>query len=221
MTVDDCYRILGFICRKNKLGSLNPQDFQDAFNTAQRNYYDLLVGRIEQYRYDSPNPRIGLSMSDNVVSRLSQFLYSSTISVSSGVATKPTGFNKLLSMYTTDFFRIYRMDEDRFSERYQDSIDPIDKANAFFVEQGTSWTIYPTSITQAIVRYLKVPASVVWGYTLDGSGRPVYNSGTSIQPLWYDNDIDEILGRAAKIVGVSIKEPVLQQYGQSVINTVE
>lgn len=221
MTVDDCYRILRFICRKNKLGSLNPQDFQDAFNTAQRNYYDFLVGRIEQYRYDAPTPRVGLSMSDNIVSRLSPFFYSSTINVTSGAATKPVGYNKLISMYTTDFYRIYRIEEDRFAERFQDSIDPVDKYNAFFVEQNNTWNIYPTTITQVVIRYLVVPTPVVWGYTVDGSGRPVYNSGTSVQPVWLDNDIDEILGRTAKIIGVSIKEPILQQFGQSVINTGE
>ena len=221
MTVDDCYRILRLITRKNKLGSLNPQDFQDAFNTAQRNYYDLLVGRIEQYRYDKAVPRIGLSMTDNVVSRLTPFLYSSTVTVTSGVATKPTGFNKLVGMYTPNNWRVYRVEEDRFAERIQDSIDPVDEYNAFFVEENGSWNIYPTNLASITVKYLKVPTPIVWGYTLDGSGRPVYNSGTSVQPVWYDNDIDEILGRAAKIIGVSIKEPVLQQFGQSVINTGE
>jgi hypothetical protein len=221
MTVDDCYRQLRFIIRKNKLGSLNPQDFQDAFNAAQRNYYDFLVGRIEQYRYDSPKPRVGLSMTDNVVSRLMPFEKSSSATISSGLAAKPSDFNKLLAMYTSNNYRVYRIEEDRFAERIQDSIDPIDESNAFFVEQGNSFRVYPTTLTSVTMKYLSVPVNVVWGYTLDGSGRPVYNSSTSVQPLWYDNDIDEILGRAAKIIGVSIKEPVLQQFGQSVINTGE
>ena len=221
MTVDQVYNILKFIVRKNQLGSLSPDDFAYAFNTAQRNYYDFLVGRIEQYQYGRAVPRVGLSMTDNVVSRLMPFEASATISVSGGLATKPSDFNKMLSLYTPNNFRVYRLEENRFAERMQDSIDPIDEANAFYVEQNTNWRIYPTSLTSIILKYLTVPVDVKWNYTLDGSGRPVYSSSGSVQPLWKDNDIDELVGRAAKIIGVSFKEPTLSQFGQGVINTGE
>lgn len=221
MTVDQVYSILRFIVRKNQLGSLSPTDFQYAFNTAQRNYYDFLVGRIEQYRYGSSVPRVGLSMTDNVVSRLMPFSSSATVTIASGLATKPTGFNKLLAMYTTNSYRVYRIEEDMFAERIQDSIDPIDEANAFFVEQNTNWRVYPTTLTSLLVKYLTVPTDVVWNYSLDVNGRPVYNPTGSVDPLWYNNDIDELIARAAKIIGVSFKEPTLSQFGQGVINTGE
>jgi len=231
MTVDQCYSILRFIVRKNQLGSLSPSDFQYAFNTAQRNYYDLLVGRIEQYQYGRPIPRIGLSMTDNVVSRLMPFESSITLTTAVGdglvvtgsgssatlVATKPTGINKLLAMYTANKYRVYRIEENRFAERIQDSIDPIDEANAFFVEQSADWRIYPATLTSLTLKYLTVPADVVWAYTTDGSGRPVYTSTGSVNPLWYNNDIDEIVARAAKIIGVSFKEGALTQFGEQVI----
>ena len=225
MTVDQCYSILRFIVRKNQLGSLSPTDFQFAFNAAQRNYYDLLVGRIEQYQYGRPVPRIGLSMTDNVVSRLMPFESSSVLTIGSGLtlasglltATKPNGFNKLLAMYTASNYRVYRLEENRFAERIQDSIDPIDEANAFYVEQSTNWRVYPSTLSSLTLKYLTVPADVVWNYTTDGSGRPVYNSTGSTDPLWNNNDIDEIVARAAKIVGVSLKEPILTQFGEQVI----
>lgn len=221
MTVDKVYSILRFIVRKNQLGSLSPDDFQYAFNTAQRNYYDFLVGRVEQYQYGRPAPRVGLSMTDNVVSRLMPFEKSATPTLTSGLVTKPSDFNKLLAMYTPGNYRVYRIEEDRFAERFQDSIDPIDEANAFYVEQATNWRVYPTTLTNVTLKYLASPTDVVWAYTLDGSGRPVYTSTGSVQPLWYDNDIDEIVARAAKIIGVSLKEPTLTQFGQGVINTGE
>jgi hypothetical protein len=229
MTVDKVYSILKFIVRKNQLGSLSPDDFAYAFNTAQRNYYDFLVGRIEQYQYGRAVSRVGLSMTDNVVSRLMPFQTTSTLTIGSGLtlsgglllAAKPSTFNKMLSFYTSNNFRIYRLEEDSFAERMQDSIDPIDEANAFYVEQNTDWRIYPSTLTSLTLKYLTVPADVIWNYTLDGSGRPVYNPTGSVQPLWKDNDIDELVGRAAKIIGVSFKEPTLGQFGQGVINTGE
>jgi hypothetical protein len=221
MTVDQVYNILKFIVRKNQLGSLSPDDFAYAFNTAQRNYYDFLVGRIEQYQYGRAVPRVGLSMTDNVVSRLMPFESTATITITSGLATKPSDFNKSIGIYTPNNYRVYRVEENRFAERMQDSIDPVDEANAFYVEQNTNWRIYPTSLTSIILKYLTVPVDVKWNYTLDDSGRPVYSSSGSVQPLWKDNDIDELVGRAAKIIGVSFKEPTLSQFGQGVINTGE
>ena len=221
MDVNQVYSILRFIVRKNQLGSLSPADFQYCFNAAQRNYYDFLVGRVEQYRYGNAVPRVGLSMTDNIVSRLMPFEQSATVTVSSGLANKPAGLNKLLAMYTSNSYRVYRIEENMFAERIQDSIDPIDEPNAFFVEQNTNWRIYPTTLTTVLVKYLTVPTDVVWNYTLDGSGRPVYNPTGSVDPLWYNNDIDELVARAAKIIGVSFKEPTLSQFGQGVINTGE
>lgn len=221
MTVDQVYSIMRFIARKNQLESLSPAEFQYAFNSAQRNYYDFLVGRIEQYRYDRPLPRIGLAMTDNVVSRLTPFQLESTISLVAGAATKPANFNKLLSMLTPNDYRVYRVEENRLSERIKDSIDPINEENAFYVETKTSWVVYPATMANVRVKYLRLPVDIVWNYTLDGQGRPVYNPTGSVSPEWMDNDIDELIARALKILGVSIKENALVSYGQSVINTGE
>lgn len=221
MTVDAVYRIMRFIARKNQLASLSPQDFQDSFNTAQRNYYDFLVGRLEQYRYDSPKPRVSLAMTDNVVSRLTPFQQSATVTVTSGVGTKPADFNKLLSMSTANNYAVYRYEENRIASRLQDSIDPVNEENAFYVEGNGSWSVYPTSLTSVKVKYLKLPTNVVWNYTLDGQGRPVYTPTGSTDPLWMDNDIDELIGRACKILGISIKENALVSYGQGVLQNGE
>ena len=217
MNVDDVYRIMRFIARKNQLESLSPTEFQDSFNTAQRNYYDFLVGRIEQYRYDKPIPRVGLAMTDNISSRLIPFQVNVQLSITSGQAVKPNGLNKLVSMSTPNDYRVYRVEQDRLQERIKDSIDPINEENAFYTEYREGWNIYPSSLAYVNIVYLEVPENVVWGYTLDGSGRPVYNPSTSTNPAWLDNDIDEIIGRALRILGVSIKESALVNFGQQVI----
>jgi len=221
MTVDQVYSILKFIVRKNQLGSLPPAEFEYAFNTAQRNYYDFLVGRIEQYQYGRPVPRVGLSMTDNIVTRLMPFQKTSTQILSSGIVTKPSDINKLLAMYTPSNYRVYRIEEDRFAERMQDSIDPIDENNAFYIEEKSSYQVYPTTLTSVVIKYLTTPTDVKWNYTLDGNGRPVYTSTGSVQPTWLENDYDELIARAAKIIGVSLKEPNDVQYGNSVIQTGE
>lgn len=221
MTVDQVYNILKFIVRKNQLGSLPPSEFEYAFNSAQRNYYDLLIGRIEQYRYGSPVPRIALNMTDNVVARLMPFQKRSTLTITSGILTKPSDLNKISAIYSANNYRIYRVEEDRFAERIQDSIDPIDEANAFYIEEKSTLRIYPTTLTTCSFVYFTSPIDVKWNYTIDGSGRPVYNPTGSVQPVWLENDYDELIARAAKIIGVSLKDATPMQYGQQVIQTGE
>jgi len=221
MTVDQVYNILKFIVRKNQLGSLPPLEFEYAFNTAQRNYYDFLVGRIEQYQYGRPVPRVGLNMTDNVVTRLMPFQIKSTVAIASGILTKPVNLNKISAIYTANNYRIYRIEENRFAERIQDSIDPVDEANAFYIEEKSTLRVYPTTLTTCSLVYFTTPTDVKWNYTIDGSGRPVYNPTGSIQPIWLENDYDELIARAAKIIGVSLKDATPTQYGQQVIQTGE
>ena len=116
---------------------------------------------------------------------------------------------------------VYRYEENRLASRLQDSIDPVNEENAFYVEGNGVWNIYPASLANVKVKYLKVPTNVVWNYTLDGQGRPVYNPTGSVNPEWMDNDIDELIGRACKILGISIKENALVSYGQGVLQNGE
>ena len=222
MNVNDVYSLMRFIARKNQLTSLSPAEFQYAFNAGSRNYYDFLVGRVEQYRYDKPTPRVGLSMTDNVVSRLAPFMVSATPTVTTGSVTKPALFNKLLAMNTPNNYSMKRFEQNRLAERLQDSIDPINEANAFYIEESATWKVYPTTgLATVTIKYLVLPTDIVWAYTLDGSGRPVYTPVGSVDPQWKDNDIDEVVGRALKILGVSIKEGALLNYGQQVIQSGE
>lgn len=322
MNINEVYSIMRFIARKNQLESLSPAEFEYSFNVAQRNYYDFLVGRIEQYRYDKPIPRVGLSMTDNITERLAPFQEYSDFPVSSGLLIKPSDFNKLISMSTPNGYRVYRVEQNRLQERIKDSIDPINEENAFYTEYKSNWSIYPSTLDYVYLSYLKMPKDVAWSYSLDGNGRPIYSqdgvqllttgtganwSGTSfttgythttgstatlesalysipnkyysisinctgtqgsclfsfgnfsqsvnygesigstylsgntasnfkvtpdsnfngtitvtlkapsVDPEWKDNDIDELIGRALKVLGVSIKESALINYGQQVI----
>jgi hypothetical protein len=124
-------------------------------------------------------------------------------------------------MNTPTNFSMKRFEQNRLAERLQDSIDPVNEANAFYVEESSVWKVYPTTLATVTIKYLTLPTDIVWAFTLDGSGRPVYNPVGSVNPQWYDNDIDEVVGRALKILGVSIRENVLMSYGQNVIQSGE
>jgi hypothetical protein len=45
---------------------------------------------------------------------------------------------------------------------------------------------------------------MVWGFTLNGDGLPVYDPTTSTQPIWDDTDIFEVTARLLKIVSTNL-----------------
>lgn len=49
--------------------------------------------------------------------------------------------------------------------------------------------------------------------TVSGN-RPVYNPVTSVQPLWYDYDILNIVNITLQLIGITMRDPMLSQYAQ-------
>jgi len=84
-------------------------------------------------------------------------------------------------------------------------------------------------INQAQISYQdKNAPDIVWAYTTV-SGRPVYaptqtgagvtpTTGT-VQPVWDDVDLLEIITRALKLIGLNLKDGMVQQYANQITQT--
>jgi hypothetical protein len=59
---------------------------------------------------------------------------------------------------------------------------------------------------------------MVWGYTIV-SGVPVYNSATSVQPVWEDMDMNEVIYLALTYAGLNIKDADVAQFANSKTQT--
>ena len=62
-----------------------------------------------------------------------------------------------------------------------------------------------------MIIYLRKPTNMVWAYTTV-SGRPVYDSLLSVQPLWSDVDMNEIMYLALSYIGVNLKDQEVSQF---------
>jgi hypothetical protein len=80
---------------------------------------------------------------------------------------------------------------------------------------STGFQFYPITIGTVTLNYIKEAPSIVWAYTTV-NGRPVYSSGTSVQPVWDNVDLLEIIARALKLVGVSLQIGQVEQYANQV-----
>jgi len=215
--VDVNYRFLQFMARKNQIGQVTPQEYMLAYNTSQRYYYDFLLGKVQQFQYGKPVPRVGLGMSSKIAADLTPFKTDNEqIAVTSGIAPYPTNFKFLALMIDTSGNKVERIDDQKKPSRFKSRIDPLTEANPFYIEGDTGWEIYPTTIANIVINYYTTPPDIVWGFDIV-NGRPVYNPATSVQPLWDDMSNDEIMARTCRLVGISFTEEQLVQYGEHAI----
>ena len=219
MTIDQVYKFVDFIIKKsNSGGYLTPDEFNLIINRAQIQYFNKLYGNQNDYRYDRPVPKIAYAITEKISNSLSPFLSDSTaLSVdSNGQVNIPSDLFQTVSItHTIDGieYEITRVEQDRIANNLSSYYDAPTADFPIYAQLRTKFQFYPKNLGTANLYYLKKPTDMVWGYTTV-SGRPVYNEGTSVQPLWKDMDMNEIIYIALSYIGVNLKDPDVSQFAQ-------
>lgn len=203
-----------FLVRENQNARFSPKEFSRAYSLSQNQVFDKYLGRI------TIAPHIALGQNERIAERLKPFkVTDATVSVSSQIATYPAGFQAITNMANpATGLNIQYIDDSKLRARLKSVIDPIAEANpAVFTNTATGWKIWPATITSVQVSYYKLPAAVVWNFTVDGNGRQVYNPSGSVHPLWDDVSNKEIIGRTVRELGISLKDQAMVQIGEQII----
>lgn len=230
MTVDVMYRLLLFSINKNQSGYVGPSDFNLIINEAQLLYLEFLIGPPEQYQPGRPIPKVSLSLTEEVREILTAFIDPlSTLGIdNTGLATYPTGFQRVDAMLTTDLRdRIKFVHQDFLWSTLKSTIDPVLSNPIYLIESG-GFRFYPNNvfngagngISEAKISFIKTPPQIVWAFTIVG-GVPQYNPGPSVDPVWYDLDCFEVIARALRLVGVNLQSSIISQYAEEIKNTGE
>jgi hypothetical protein len=218
MNVNDMYRICQFAVNKAQNGYLTPAEFNLTINQAQVSYQDYLLGEFQQYQYGRPQARITYSQNENIRQRLSPLIIQATLTINgSGEVAYPADYVQTDTIITAAFNRVRYVQQDALYSYYNSQVDPI-ATNPIYLLEPTGFQFYPVTLGSAILTYVKDAPEIVWGYTTV-SGRPVYSSGTSIQPVWDNVDLLEIIARALKLIGLNLQEGQVQQYANQVTQT--
>lgn len=217
MSVDEVYKLMQFIINKNQSGYLSPPEFNIVINQAQRNYLDLLLGELQQYQYQRPQPRIGYSSNENSRNRLTPLIVGATLAVDlAGFSLYPDDYEQLDTMWTVSGYNKIRYAENNRLTSYLSSvIDPVESNPIYIIEQN-GFRFFPNNIGQAVLYYVKTPSVINWAFTLDVNGRPIYDPLLSTQPVWHEQDMMQIISRALAMVGVNLQAPQLIQYSNDI-----
>ena len=216
MNVNDMYRICQFAINKAQNGYLTPSEFNLIINQAQVSYQDYLLGEFHQYQSGRAQARINYSQNENIRQRLSPLITEATLTINgtSGESPYPADYVQADTIITTAFKRVRFVQQDSLYSYYNSEVDPI-ATNPIYLIEPSGFQFYPKTLGTALLTYVKDAPTIVWAYTIV-SGRPVYDSGASDQPVWADVDLLDIIARALKLVGVNLQAGQVEQYANQV-----
>jgi hypothetical protein len=215
MNVDEVYRLVRYICRKTiQLGYLPSEEFQLNFNASQVEYLNFLLGDFQQFSPNHPQARVEIGSSGILRQRLMPLHKQITLAIASGVANYPNDYLQVDSMETTAFKPVKYVQQHYLAAHINSVIDPI-ADNPIYLMTATGFQFYPVSITSARFAYFSTPTDIFWNFTLDGNNRRIYNPTGSINPIWNDLDIMEIVARMLVKIGVSLQAQDIRNFGEA------
>ena len=217
MNINQAHQFIDFLIRQSNSGVyLSPTEKELILNRAQTQYFNKLYGNQNDYRYDRPEPKISYAVTEKISRSLAPFLSDPTALVidANGQVNTPTDLYQTVSVTHTVSgldYEVTRVEQDRVSNNLTSSIEAPDDKYPIYTQLRTKLQFYPKNLATATITYLKKPIDMVWGYTLVG-GVPVYNSGTSVQPVWEDMDMNEVVYLALSYAGLNIKDADVSQF---------
>lgn len=220
MNINEVYELVLYATSKNKQqGYVSPDDFNLTINQAQKSYVAYLLGAFQQYTPQRPFSRVQFGQNATIRTRLAPVIYWYNLSIDgAGFSPYPGDYlqvDTMVSIY--GYSRIRQVQQDSLYSNYNSVIDPI-ATNPIYILEDNGFRFFPTSQGAAKLSYLRNPPEMRWGFTLDVNGIPIYNPSASIQPVWDDAAILEIIVRALAIIGVNLQLNVVEQYSMAIKN---
>lgn len=218
MTINDVYEIVQFAAKKSNLdGYITPSEFNRIINVGMRSFMSWLLGSFQTYQPGRPIALVELGQNSVVRQRLTPSIYEYNLTVdATGFSPYPGDYLQADAMWSIyGFNRIRCVQQDSWYSYYNSTIDPI-SANPIYRLRDIGLFFAPESIGSAKLSYVRNPPDMRWAYTEDVNGLPVYDSINSVQPIFDDLSILDIIVRALALVGVNLQSADVAQYAQMI-----
>jgi len=219
-SVDNIYQYTKFLTNKNQAGGISATDLFNAWNAEQSQYHQDLVGRWQKQNNTKTGINTGLVEDEITISSLSPFIVPATISIAGGQGLKPADYIYAIALRINGT-KVFSVNHDMIWAVNDDVIDPPSVADNsyYYTEYLNYFSFLPNTVTSFDLDYVAETTDIVWGYTLDGQNREVYNPGASTQPKWNKNTVIEITKRTLKGFGLHFDSREFEAFGESNIQT--
>lgn len=149
----------------------------------------------------------------DIAAILDPFKRNETVTLTSGTGSMTAAFQRPTGVFTSGGIKIDIVDIGMWADRINHPLKTptTDYPACYFANQQI--IVRPTSLTQAIVHYLKYPTTAVYGYAINGT-RYVYDDATSVDFDWPKSVHDQVMNRVLSNLGINIRELMTLQYAQ-------
>ena len=215
--VNEYYQLLSYIINKNQQGNLTPAKFNLVINQGQRSYVSFYLGIPQNYEPGRPISKVELGNNAIVRKRLTPVILETTLTIDvNGNSNYPANYLQSDAMWTSTAFKKVRIvEQNRLSSFYNSTIDPI-LTNPIYVLKTTKLQFYPITLGSSIISYVSNPPDIIWGSIPDANGRPIYNVGTSTQPVFDIVSMYDIIARALLIIGINLQSQQVVSYANEI-----
>lgn len=219
-SVDNIYSYTKFLTNKNQSGGISATDLFNAWNGEQAMFHQDRVGRWQKQNVAKTGIMSGMVEDELTISQLAPFIIPGTIAIAGGMGFKPADYIYGMALRINGA-KVFSVTHDTIYAVNDDVIDPpsIPDDRYYYTEYLTYFLFMPSAVTTFNLDYVAETNDIVWGFTLDADGRPVYNPATSIQPKWNKNTVIEITRRTMKSFGLHFDSREFENFGQSNIQT--
>lgn len=218
MTADTPYKIIQLACGKNQQGYITPNQYMEYINQAQLMYLNYLKGEYQKYQVGRPIAVVEFSQNQMIRQSLAPLIYGAILSPNSttGIAPFPSDYEFSDAMWGQyGFYNIRFIQQDRLASFYHSGIDPI-TSNPVYLIKHEGFQFYPETIGKTSLSYVRIPPGIVWAFTNDIHGRPVYDPINSVDPVWGDTDMFQIIVRALGLAGLNLQLSLVIQYANEI-----
>lgn len=220
MTIDFAYQIVQYAANKAQSGYITPDQFNTLFQQGQISYASYLLGTLQKYSPGRAMAPVEFGQNKVVRQRLTPIIYVYTLAVdSAGFSPYPGDHMQPDAMWSLPYMgRVRSVQQDALYSVLGSNIDPI-ASNPIYLIEDDGFRFYPNDIGAARLSYVRIPPAAYWAYTLDVNGIPVYDPALSVDPVWDDVSMLEILARVLALVGINLQSGAISQYASMIKET--
>lgn len=202
MNISECFDFLNFWINKNT----------GAFFTIPELTMLLDRGQIAHYTDLKPKYATSQYIKDALAPFRRPYNFTPTDTISGYIVVQDPDYLDLLDIQIqyqisnlTVYYPVSLVNEDTRSIRLNSQVNPVTITSPVGEQTAqTYFRLYPLSGYTGTVTYFRRPVKPVFGYSTVSGRIIVYDPSTSVQLEWRENEIDSILLKALKSVGINL-----------------
>ena len=223
VSIDTVYQKVLALANKEQRGYITPQEFNLFANQAQQEILEQYFYDINQWGRKPGNDTEYSDMLSVIQEKLSELEVRVTnIGVTGGIYDYRTNINdlyKLGSVHTTHPTNSQKIEIEQVNnnEWYNMQSAPLTRptlSRPVYVNRQDGLNIYPDTIVDIDISYIKQLARVQWAYVVVND-KALYNDNISVDFELHASEEPELVYKILKYGGVSLKAEDVMQIGQS------